>query len=216
LKGGENILMKTANLLVRKGFTLIELLIVIAVLGILSIAVLSAINPIEQINRSRDTGSRSDAEQLISASDRYYASVGYYAWQTDRASTNLAISPMAIITSTTQTFGVDLQPALTRLSSAGTAELKAAFISRIVAGGSSRLAIYNQGVAGQSTYVCFLPQSSSFKTEAWKRCTAHTDYGTLPPDWPVGVLPACPAGPTCLGVLVANAGTNTGCYSCLP
>ena len=64
----------------RKGFTLIELLIVITLLGILAVAVLSAINPIEQINRSRDTSSKSDAEQLINAIDRYYASKGYYPW----------------------------------------------------------------------------------------------------------------------------------------
>ena len=45
------------------GFTMIELLIVITILGILAVAVLSAINPIEQINRGRDTGRQSDAEQ---------------------------------------------------------------------------------------------------------------------------------------------------------
>jgi len=63
------------------GFTMIDLLIVIAILGILAVAVLSAINPIEQINRGRDTGSRSDAEQLLSAIDRYNAFQGYYPWQ---------------------------------------------------------------------------------------------------------------------------------------
>ena len=57
-------------------FTMIELLIVIAILGILAVAVLAAINPIEQINRGRDTGSRSDAEQLLSAIDRFYAYKG--------------------------------------------------------------------------------------------------------------------------------------------
>jgi prepilin-type N-terminal cleavage/methylation domain-containing protein len=63
------------------GFTMIELLIVITILGILAVAVLSAINPIEQINRGRDTGSQSDAEQLLSAIDRYNAFQGYYPWQ---------------------------------------------------------------------------------------------------------------------------------------
>ena len=67
--------------MMKKGFTLIELLIVIAVLGILAVAVLAAINPIEQINRSRDTGSRSDAEQLLGAVDRFYASRGFYPWR---------------------------------------------------------------------------------------------------------------------------------------
>ncbi len=65
------------------GFTMIELLIVITILGILAVAVLSAINPIEQINRGRDTGSQSDTEQLLSAIDRYNAFQGFYPWQTD-------------------------------------------------------------------------------------------------------------------------------------
>jgi prepilin-type N-terminal cleavage/methylation domain-containing protein len=63
------------------GFTMIELLIVITILGILAVAVLSAINPIEQINRGRDTGSQSDSEQLLSAIDRYNAFQGFFPWQ---------------------------------------------------------------------------------------------------------------------------------------
>ena len=47
------------------GFTMIELLVVISVIGILATAVLSSINPIEQINKGRDTRTRSDAAQLI-------------------------------------------------------------------------------------------------------------------------------------------------------
>lgn len=62
------------------GFTMIELLVVIAVIGVLSVAVLSSINPIEQINKGRDTRSRSDAAQLISAVDRYFAIHEAYPW----------------------------------------------------------------------------------------------------------------------------------------
>lgn len=68
------------RLLSQAGFTMIELLVVIAVLGVLAAAVLSAINPIEQINKGRDTGHRSDAEQLLSGVDRYFALHELYPW----------------------------------------------------------------------------------------------------------------------------------------
>jgi prepilin-type N-terminal cleavage/methylation domain-containing protein len=85
---------KSARSLVsaQDGFTMIELLIVITILGILATAVLSAINPIEQINRGRDTGSQSDAEQLLSGIDRYNAFQGYYPWQADADETDTSVA----------------------------------------------------------------------------------------------------------------------------
>jgi prepilin-type N-terminal cleavage/methylation domain-containing protein len=68
------------KLLSQVGFTLIELLVVISVIGVLAVAVLSSINPIEQINKGRDTGARSDAAQLINAVDRYYATQELFPW----------------------------------------------------------------------------------------------------------------------------------------
>src|SRR5579872_4230016 len=85
----KNTFKKFINPASAKGFTLIELLIVIAILGILATAVLSAINPVEQINRGRDTGTQSDAEQLISAIQRFNASNGYFPWLTG-ATDNIA------------------------------------------------------------------------------------------------------------------------------
>jgi len=73
---------KTARFLVEKGFTLVELLIVIALIGVLAVAVLAAINPLEQLNRARDTGMESDASQLLAAIDRYYASQEEFPWVT--------------------------------------------------------------------------------------------------------------------------------------
>lgn len=190
----------------KAGFTMIELLIVIAVLGILATAVLSAINPIEQINRGKDTGTRSDAEQLIGAIDRFYTASGYYPWMVSASSTNTAVTPMVVITSSTQTFGVDAQPVLTNLSSGGAAEIKASFVTRIVSTGATKLALYYSGVSGESTYVCFVPKSSSFRNEAWNRCKT-----TLPSDFPPT---ACPDTAACQDA--ATAAQAIGCYSCLP
>jgi prepilin-type N-terminal cleavage/methylation domain-containing protein len=178
------------------GFTLIELLIVIAVLGILAVAVLSAINPIEQINRSRDTGSRSDAEQLIGAVDRFYATNGYYPWQTGAADTaHLAQAWLQVTTS-----WADVTPlgVLAKLSQSGTEELKSSFTNRITTTTYNPLFVYNSGTVGSSTYVCFLAKSGAFQTESGTRCG-----GTLPSDFPAG---ACPTGCT----------TAKTCYSCLP
>jgi len=54
-----------------KGFTLIELLIVIAVLGTLSVVVLLALNPVQQLARTRDAGRKSTVTQLGHALEAY-------------------------------------------------------------------------------------------------------------------------------------------------
>jgi prepilin-type N-terminal cleavage/methylation domain-containing protein len=54
------------------GFTLIELLIVIAILGVLAVVVLVAINPIEQLARTRDGGRLSSITQMGHALQAYY------------------------------------------------------------------------------------------------------------------------------------------------
>ena len=52
---------------VMKGFTLVELLIVIALIGILSVAMLATINPIEQANKARDAKVQNDAAEVMNA-----------------------------------------------------------------------------------------------------------------------------------------------------
>src|SRR3989344_4509263 len=59
---------------VRRGFTLIELLIVIAILGVLAVVVLVAINPVQQLARTRDAGRISSVTQLGHAVEAYYTS----------------------------------------------------------------------------------------------------------------------------------------------
>lgn len=59
---------------INKGFTLIELLIVIAIIGVLAVVVLVAINPIEQLARTRDSGRISTVTQVGHAIEAYYTS----------------------------------------------------------------------------------------------------------------------------------------------
>jgi len=185
----------------RKGFTLIELLIVITLLGILAVAVLSAINPIEQINRSKDTARQGDCEQLINAFERYYATNGYYPWMSASGDT-AALTWTAI--------GDTAAAGISNISGGGTGEVKESFVTRILAL-DPPLQAYNRGTQGDSTYVCFKPSSAAFREKAWKRCTEDSEYGDLPTDYPDD---ACPeANCTAEGV---DAGSATGCYYCLP
>ncbi len=170
------------------GFTMIELLIVIAVLGILAVAVLAAINPIEQINRGRDTGSRSDAEQALSAIDRFYASQGYYPWQigaSEIAAEPLAWTAIGTVADSTSELMLD------KLSTGGTAELKTSYVDRITDVTYNTMYVYNRGTQGDSTYVCFLPKSGAFAEEATTRC--GTDGDGLPDDLSDMATTVCPA-----------------------
>lgn len=207
------------------GFTMIELLIVIAVLGILAVAVLSAINPIEQINRGRDTGSRSDAEQVISAVDRFYASKGYYPWQYGATSGGTSVLAWKLVNKMdawNDGNSTDPQNVLEKLaagspldSSFGTNELKSSFTNRIVSKGYNYLYVYNQGGQGDSTYVCFNGKSQSFQTEAKERCEGTK--GDMPTDLDPTTIAlicgTCSSG-SCAGVTVDAV--NGQYLTCLP
>lgn len=60
----------------KSGFTLIELLIVMAILGILAVVVLVAINPVQQLARTRDAGRKSGVTQIGHAVAAYYTARG--------------------------------------------------------------------------------------------------------------------------------------------
>jgi prepilin-type N-terminal cleavage/methylation domain-containing protein len=191
-------------------FTMIELLIVIAILGILAVAVLAAINPIEQINRGRDTGSRSDSEQLLSAIDRYYAYKGYYPWVTNpniaatlewrgvAGDTAINVGEGTITAwddgSATPCYVLDkLANGNAAETCAGNNEVKRSFVDKITKSDFNHLYVYYNGDPGSSLYVCFLPQSGAFKEEAAERCVDTAGSG-LPADLRDAAGSICAAG----------------------
>ncbi len=178
---------------------MIELLIVIAILGILAVAVLAAINPIEQINRGRDTGSRSDSEQLLSAIDRFYAYKGYYPWTTNPNNDSTlawrgASGDAAIVVAggsigawaddsvATPCFVLDkIANGNVAATCAGTNEVKRSFVDKITKPDYNHLYVYYNGDPGSSLYVCFKPQSGAMQEEAASRCGDVSGAG-LPND----------------------------------
>ena len=170
---------------IQKGFTLIELLIVIAILGVLAAAVLSAINPVEQINRGRDTGSLSDAEQLQSAISRFNAAQGYLPWVSSEGA-DPTVDPMREVDATWVNDAATPIPVLTLLSNDptnGTGELLPAYISRITAGSYNTLWVYKSADTGSSVYVCYRPQSGAIATKSRTRCETAADRpDDFPPD----------------------------------
>ena len=210
------------------GFTMIELLIVITILGILAVAVLSAINPLEQINRGRDTASRSDAEQLLNAVERYAAFQQSYPWDAVGA-TATGVTPMRVVNEAwVQTQGAATCPVVSLLGDlsipstnakcaapfVASDEVKPSYITKVLGpkmgastAGVTALWLYKQdATVSTNIYVCFQPQSGAFKNEAKTRC-GDANGANLPGDI---------SSATKQEMCACWAATTTPCYSCLP
>ncbi|MFA7300918.1 MAG: type II secretion system protein [Candidatus Shapirobacteria bacterium] len=145
----------------RTGFTLVELLIVIALIAILSVAVLATINPIEQSNKARDAKFKNDTAEVLGAYERYYASQNVYPWNNGVGAT-VAFGAKFATGSTDPAFGV-----LGAGTSMGvlitTSELKSSFAGKEAfnpaMGPVDRMYVYFNGL--DSSYVCFVPKATA-------------------------------------------------------
>lgn len=68
--------------ILQKGFTLIELLIVIAILGVLAVGLLVALDPIEQSRKAADSNTLRTAIEVRDAINRHYIATTCWPWQT--------------------------------------------------------------------------------------------------------------------------------------
>ena len=148
----------------KKGFTLIELLVVISVIAVLAVAVLSSINPVEQINKAKDTASKSDASEMLNAVERYYATFGCYPWE----ATN-GVSPNKKC-STPYVYGAQASTVIGSLDASvlqellDKSEVKSQLRTRLAAqtDASKKNQLILTGDANQLVHVCFLPSSKTF------------------------------------------------------
>lgn len=174
------------------GFTLIEVLVAVTILTVLTTATVVVLDPIEQLNRSRDTTTRADAGRLVAAVERYYALNGFYPWQTDASDTgNFGFSWNMLSEGVAD---ADDCPMIEKLgvtasencSTPGINELRQDFLERVTVVDPSspyetsavadRLYVFHSGAA-DAPYVCFAPVSKAFQAEATARVTAGVPSG---------------------------------------
>lgn len=174
-----------------KGFTLIELLIVIVIIGILAVAVLSAINPIEQINKATDQGKKSDSAELINALERYFTTFQEYPWDRVASGTGPAsgTSVYAGNTGVAQPWIGVASGTSDSASLVGTNELKPEFPRRKSLD-DLKLFVYlpsgSVGAENQLVRVCFAPVSKNFQL-----LTQYTADGTYVGEGGAGAALTC-------------------------
>ncbi len=184
----------------QKGFTLVELLIVIALIAILSVAVLATINPIEQSNKAKDSTTQNDAAEVLNAYERYYAAQASYPW-VDVASTATKVDSAISLNSSMAGFGLctvtagvaaptDLcAPKTSQGLLLSTTELKDSFLEKnytklstnpaALPSYTDMLYLVKEPVGtGNSIHLCFIPKAKANRTSNSKLKVLFTSGNT--------------------------------------
>lgn len=185
------------------GFTLVELLIVIALIAILSVAVLATINPIEQSNKAKDSTVQNDAAEVLNAYERYYASQSSYPWVDVFTGTgHLTVDSPAYLTSsmiggglcgtangiTAATDSCTLDYSTNKGLLISTTELKDSFLAKGYAGNKvilptyeNKLYIVKQDVTtGNSIFVCYVPKAKANRASTSKMYDLKLSTNDIP------------------------------------
>ena len=193
-------------------FTLIELIIGITILSLLAVALLAALDPIEQISKARDTAKRNLAVELHGAYVRYNANKDVYP---DRLATAIATAEIAQDKTatyldnerlaTTNMLTRDIQELIT----AG--ELKPNFLQ---AAGSNLSSLRVMAIRQDSSTflsICFKPQS---KLELQKQGLFKVDGLTIASSITGQWLNAPTVDSGSGGCSLAGATNRTSCVYC--
>lgn len=138
-------------------------MIVIGLLGAIALIVIAAINPIEQANRARDTRFKSDAGQLISAIDRYFAANSEFPWMTLDGNID-ADDELTFVSASDESIGLCGATCSADGSLITTNELKTEFRNRDFISATTadkQIWVGKDGGASASVYACFVPLSKS-------------------------------------------------------
>lgn len=175
-----------------KGFTLIELLIVIALIGILAVALLSVINPLEQLKKARDAGKKSDSAELLNAYERYYSTFGCFPWSRDVVGKKCNV-PATTRTGPNPDFTLDTQDK----DLVTTEEVKTQVSTRF--SGDYALKFWISETAQGQVSICFEPESKTARSGGLGPLKLINNTGS----------------PTC-GSSYSGGGNGASCYVCMP